>query len=95
LKASIEAFGGQNRSFKIPTGDFSQNPSFLGPRKHRFRQKRGSRIHAFDPSKSLNSALAERRQWLMKLLQHRLRVSLKVPTDMGIFMKYSYMVLQM
>ena len=30
----------------------------------------------------------------MKLPQHRLRVSLKVPTDMGIFMKYSYMVLQ-
>ena len=43
----------------------------------------------------LNSALAEHRQWLMKLLQHRLMVSVKVPTDMGIFMKYSYMVLQM
>ena len=48
----LPSFGGQNRSFGIPTGDFSQNRSFLGPRKNRFWQKRGSGIQTLAPSKS-------------------------------------------
>ena len=44
LKASIETFGGQNRSFGIPTGDSGNKLYFLGPKKDRFWKKVWIRI---------------------------------------------------